>query len=255
MQLLPVSKLIINILGLLFCPCSLFVVSPERGHIVDIKEFDTSLMLQTKKGYRVEWQSDKLLPIDLPINSSSLNVNVYIYYLKYTLQQNSEWVASWEKVTSEPLQEVEVENSEGRVSIKLPSSNNKCQFPLESGIIDIGLCPIVVKVSVKPEQDEQLSFRLSSSIGIWSGIAFLLSDNTDGQTLRLACESWGDSEENFGRRGLNDVLSCPPTVGMAQSDARYELEIFQSVFGQTKFAKQSTDFFHPKAGSCYIQSM
>ena len=232
-------------------------MSPERGHVVDIGS--PSLMLHSGELITIRWSPEDIVPSFLTENISSLSFDITLSRQLYTRDKRNRWQVSWNK---EYVLAQNISGDDGEAMVSIPSIKLVCRLPLEkSGYVDVGLCPIAIKVhvSVSGESERQdSSFVLPNSVGVWSGVAFMESSDLVGMELQTVCEEWGKLENNSGNTGenlLRNVVPCPPNEFLARIDPDYEEEILSSLFRSTNFSRQAMAFLHPGIASCYHQAM
>ena len=236
---------------IVFTTILFYTVSPDKGHVVNIAS--STLMFRSKAKVQVSWPPHQLISAAIPINSSLLSVDISLYTQEYTLLSSGMWRAEWRHLAT-PV--TSIKNSIGKAEVALPPSDIKCTFPLTSGSIQVGVCPIVVKVSVSKITQSKVSLMLPSDIGIWSGIVFLQTERADSSRLRAMCKKWGESEETLGQNGqtlLDKVLTCPPTQNLARFDPNFEEESYRSILSSTQYASQIMGFLHPNIDICFVQ--
>ena len=214
-----------------------------------------SLMLHSNEVMIVKWTPEDIVPSFLSQNVSSLHVDITLYRQQY-IQEGTDWKVSW-KDQSTLTSNIVGANGEARVLI--PPRNITCRLPLHSSTrsVNVGLCPVAIKVSVNNSLGRHENFALPNSIGVWSGVAFLESSDLD-LDLRGVCDNWAESEKDSGASGealLQAVISCPPNEFLARLDADYEEELLTSLFRRTNFPAQAMGFLHPGVSTCYRQAM
>lgn len=213
-----------------------------------------SLMLRSNDRMTVKWSPEDILPSFLSQNVSSLFVDITLYRQLY-VQDGLNWMVSWK---DESILSSSLVGADGEATVLIPSLSLTCRLPLHSSTksVDAGLCPVAIKVSVSDALGRFSNFVLPSSVGVWSGVAFLESSDPN-LNLRQVCDEWGESEMKSGTSGetlLQNVISCPPNEFLARIDADYEEEILTSLFRRTNFPTQVMEFLHPGVAICYRQA-
>ena len=140
--------------------------------------------------------------------------------------------------------------NDGEERIKVNFEFSLQCLSLDSGIV-FNVCPIIFKITVSN------SHVLPPDSGIWSGIAFLNSDNSSDVELAEECEEWSESTQRSGLVALLDTLPpCPPTLPLARFDITYQREdMISQVTQDQEYHKIFMSYFHPNIKVCYIQSM
>ena len=217
-----------------------FVVSPDRGHVVDLNA--PSLFLNATNEVVVQWNPDDILPSYLPENSTEVTVSIDLYVQQYNQDREGNDIPDWKGQTILTGQSLE----SGEAEVKIPKLDDKCRVPVHSNIrsVEAGLCPVVLQVYF---------VRNRLRIGGWSGVNFMETDSE----LAGVCTEWGNAEMDSGVSGeslLEEVIPCPPTELLARNDRDYEKEIMTSFFRETSFSRKYMSLFHPGVATCYRQS-
>lgn len=214
-------------------------VSTDRGHSVDYVPHESfGLRLSPGHQFTITWDKDSLLPI---INSSDLRVDVSLYELQ---SDTGKWNHFSDVVSN-------MGNS-GEMNSSIPSTF--CR----SGILAI--CPVVVLVQVSltfTQMESEVLSRIKESdmkIGAWSGVRYFtqLSSNSGFGNL---CDDWEKKQDGVGDRLRDRLRPCPLNLRQASTpNSGFEEQKISSLLGNTLYATQWIDYFHPRAQACYVQS-
>ncbi|XP_064398468.1 sushi domain-containing protein 2-like isoform X2 [Halichondria panicea] len=224
-------------------------ISPDRAHVVDINSESPTLMLEPVKSATITWTPEDVTPSYLPA-TTNVNIDITSYKQEYT-QNEGEWKVNWESATVLALS-VPVEDRE--VQVFIPPLALNCRLPLHDNTrsVDVGLCPVIIKVSVSDNEGE---LSLPNSVGLWSGVMFMKS-SFSFDNFRDVCTRWSGYEMDSGVTGqslLQRVIPCPPTQALARNDRSFEEERMTSLFRATSYSQKAMVFFHSGVTSCYRQ--
>lgn len=221
-----------------------FSVSPEKAHAVNFS--GDELYFTGNEDRVITWSPEQLVPDLLP--ADSVKVDISIYTQKYIRSDGSfEWEMHHELVNN-------VDN-DGEEVVNLPLVEISCRYPVYLGrefSAGFGICPIVFRVSVSASS----SSVLPSSIGLWSGVAFIESSSIRNKelTFRKQCLAWADAEKANTAR-LRQLRSCPPNQLVASFDIELEREDRFSILSSTTYEEQYMNYFHPDTiDVCYRQN-
>ena len=182
-------------------------------------------------------------------NADPFTVDIEIYKNQFT-GRRSRWSKVMNLISNHP--------NSGEAEVTIPAMSIACQYPKSTDIM-FNVCPIALKVSVSThlasKRDTQSeNIMLPQSAGIWTGVAFLRSSEASDIDTRKVCDEWSTVEQIAGTGvALRNLLPCPPTLRLAQTDSNYEREDQSSIMGNTRYSQSSLRFFHPNLMSCYRQ--
>ena len=212
-----------------------FIVSPERAHSVRFS--GQEIFLSSNTMLTIKWSPEQLVPESLLSTDITVDISLYI-------QQYSEGKFTW-KVHSSLKGNIP---NDGEEMLIVPSKKLTCDYPIKS-VNPFSVCPVAIKVSVSK------SSNLPTSIGIWTGIAFLKSGFTSSDNLRQQCKVWSDSERMSTTPLLRTLSPCPPNQLIANFDIEYEREDRSSIYHTSKdYEGTYMRFFHSNITVCYRQN-
>ena len=190
---------------------------------------------------RLSWAPDQLIPSSLENN---ITVDISLYMQKYS-SKGRDFTFTWNKFQ-------EIKNNvpnDGEEMITIPARRFFCRYPLKSAG-DFKVCPVTVKVSVSKDN------YLPLSVGIWSGVAFLQSNDVTGCDLRDQCMKWSKAEKDTTPARLKRLRPCPPNQLIANFDIEYEREDRSSLLTfSTNYNDTYMESFHPNVEVCYRQNV
>ena len=99
----------------------------------------------------------------------------------------------------------------------------------------------------------QNSMEMQQSIALWSGIFYytVLTDNN----LKIFCDDWDNCEKNIADDLQSRLRSCPRMLLQARApNSGFTEQKMTSVVGDTSYASQWMNYFHPLADVCFVQS-
>lgn len=219
------------------------VVSMERAYAAS---FSGDGLLFTKLQERtISWSPDLVLP-DQHFGSSVDMVDISLYGQEH-FRNGVDFIFTWK------LLEVLVEDTpnDGEETVTIPSGTAASCNPfiptLKKGF---NICPVAIKVSVSKS-----TLVLPSSIGIWTGIAFLQSGFVKGTELRNQCDRWSANAMTFSPL-LRRLQPCPPNQLVANFDVELEQEDRSSIIDTSSdYEGKYMEYFHPNINVCYRQNV
>ena len=146
----------------------------------------------------------------------------------------------------------------GEASVVIPPNNITCRYPIAYDHIDFSMCPIAFKITVNelPDSTEAqvTNFIRDTSVGQWSGVAFLMADDTSDTRLRETCEQWSNADGQSSM--LSQLPACPPTVRLARFDADYQqVQLVSSFVSSNRYHEDSMRLFHPNSHTCFNEAV
>ena len=210
-------------------------------------------MLQPIGAATIKWNPEDIVPNHLPDTNTALNVDITLYMQQYSQDERS-WNVDWEIATSLAIS---VPINDGENEVFIPPLALSCRLPLHDNTrsVQVGLCPVAVKVSVSQNDETNEGITLPDSVGAWSGIVFMESIFPK-PNLRDVCDRWGEYEMKSGISGkglLEQVIPCPPNEATARRDPAFEEETTTSLFRATSYSQKAMIFFHSGISACYRQ--
>ena len=182
----------------------------------------------------IEWSPEQLVPESLLSTDITVDISLYI-------QQYSEGEFIWKMHSSLKRNSP----NDGKEMVTVPSRKLSCDYPIRS-VKPFAVCPVSIKVSVSKNSN------LPTSIGIWTGIAFLKSDLANGKILRQQCKVWSASERMSTAPRLRTLSPCPPNQLIANIDNEYEKEDRSSIYHTSDdYEETYMHFFHSDNTVCY----
>lgn len=179
--------------------------------------------------------------------NNAITVDISIYIQQYTRDQLFEW----------KLHKLLIQNTsnDGQEMVTIPSSSVSCNYPRQlANVKGLSVCPAAIKVSLRGS-----SLSLPSSIGLWSGIAFLTSSFTTVKELRSQCDAWSSNEVSTTSARLRQLRPCPPNKLVANFDVELEMESRSSSMNpDSDYEKEYMKYFHlsiPSIDVCYRQNV
>ena len=201
------------------------IVSPERAHSVRFS--GQEIILTPNTMLSIKWSPEQLVPESLLSTDITVDISLYI-------QQYSEGEFIWKMHSSLKRNSP----NDGEEMVTVPSSKLSCDYPIRS-VKPFEVCPVSIKVSVSKNSN------LPTSIGIWTGIAFLKSGFIKGKALRQQCKQWSDSERMSTAPLLRTLSPCPPNQLIANFDIEYEREDRSSIYHTSNdYEETYMRFFH-----------
>ena len=221
--------------------------------MVDISSETPMLMLQAISAATINWNPEDILPNNRAEINSPSNVDITLYVQQYSQDERS-WNVNWEVATSLAIR---VPINANQTKVFVPPLALNCRLPLHDNTqsVQVGLCPVAVKVSVSQNDETNEGITLPDSVGAWSGIVFMES-NFPQPNLRDVCDRWGEYEMRSGISGeglLEQVIPCPPNEATARRDPAFEEEKTSSLFRITSYSQRAMTFFHSGISACFRQ--
>lgn len=216
-------------------------VSPEKAHAVSFSEDDNGLLFTATQERKITWSPDLVLP-DQRIGSA-VSVDIELYRQEHTRNAGSS-TFTWRLIKTV----AENTPNDGEETITIPSAEVNCNSFITALKKGFTVCPVAIKISVSA------AAVLPSSIGIWSGIAFLRSVSVKGLSLRSHCDVWASNEVSISPL-LRRLQPCPPNQLVADFDVELEREDRSSMMDTSKNYEQGyMEYFHPNINVCYRQN-
>ena len=236
-------------------------VSPATSNQVDFSTTPSSdsLQLYFKSGNTVKlsWTPEDLLPDSITTNASMIPVHIQLYQQFENTVRGIGKVLDWRPIDGiPPMTNLPNDGSEdfvvppGLVMMSCPNQNL--------------ICPVAFKVSIVKGttvnitgagQIELPSGRNDEEAGIWSGAAYLQSDEANSASLSQICSDWSSNiNNNIPTSILNQLPTCPPLRAQAEVDSRFRREELSNP-QVTNYSKAATKFYHPDDSGviCYLQ--
>lgn len=149
------------------------IVSIERAHAASF--FDNGLLFTSLQVRTISWSPDLVLPDQRAGDSVYVDISLYGQeHVRSSGDSTFTWKLLAVLVTDTP--------NDGEETVTIPSGTEaSCNLFIPT-LKKFNICPIAIKVSVCA------STLLPTSIGIWTGIAFLQSGFVKGTDLRQQCD-------------------------------------------------------------------
>ena len=130
-------------------------------------------MLQPISAATIEWNPEDIAPNHLPETNTASSVDITLYMQQYSQDERS-WTVDWQVATSLAIS---VPINDGQKEVFIPPLTLSCRLPLHENTrsVEVGLCPVAVKVSVSKIDGTNEGFTVPESVGAWSGIVFMES--------------------------------------------------------------------------------
>ncbi len=206
----------------------------------------SSLLFGPEEDIQLSWRPSDVIPGFFSQCTSNISVDISIYRL--FPEGSSSSPTNW-KLLETVLQD-EPNSGSARFTLPFRNRNIICDYP-SSFRLNMNICPVAIKVSVS----NSMSCELPSSLGIWTGVAFLRSGRITDDGLCVNCEAWSRIDSSsfpqaFGSR----LLACPPNQALAIFDSDFERESRLSIMGPTTYDGQYMSLFHEGVSVCYRQT-
>lgn len=209
---------------------------------------------------RISWIPNEVFPPEIVETDEPINVHIELYFLKAENQ--------WEQFLSSTA----IKNTGNHTLEIKPERRIECP-----GLTQLSemLCPMVIKVSAEEGSAPILSSSstIPSTVGIWSGVAFIASNDVDEGDMSLACHCWADKCSDPSCSGyqlcsgvssnnnkipplyVSGLPPCPPTEEQAKFDSSFMVESKSSLISamESKYSRIVMSFYHQGMSKCYIQ--
>ncbi len=206
----------------------------------------SSLLFGPDEDIQLSWRPSDVIPGFYPQCISDISVDISIYRL--FPRDNSESPTNWQLL--ETILQDEPNSGSARFTLPFMGKSIRCNYP-PSYRLPMSICPVAIKISVSNSK----SCELPSSLGIWTGTAFLRSGRTSDNGLRLNCEAWSRVDSaSFPQAFGSSLPACPPNQSLAIFDSDFERESRLSIMGPTTYDGQYMSLFHEGVSVCYRQT-
>ena len=235
-------------------------VSPATSNRVDFSTTSSSDILQlyfrSGNTVKLSWTPEDLLPNSITTNASMIPVHIQLYQQFENTVRGIGNVLDWTPIDGiPPMTNLPNDGSEdfvvppGLVMRSCPNQNL--------------ICPVAFKVStvkgatvnINGAGQIDLPSRNTEEAGIWSGAAYLQSDEANSASLSQICSDWSSNiNNNIPTSILNQLPTCPPLRAQAEVDSRFRMEELSNP-QVTNYSKAATKFYHPDDSGviCYLQ--
>ena len=235
-------------------------VSPATSNRVDFNTTPSSddLQLYLKSGntVRLSWTPEDLLPDSITTNASMIPVHIQLYQQFENTVRGIGRVLDWGPIDGiPPMTNLPNDGSEdfivpqGLVMMSCPNQNLVCPVAFKVSIVKGST------VNITGAGQIDLPSRNAEEAGIWSGAAYLQSDEANSASLSQICSDWSSNiNNNIPTSILNQLLTCPPLRAQAEADNRFRREELSRP-QVSSYPKAAMKFYHPDDDgvTCYVQ--